>query len=66
MDELAIIMANAAAAINKIPPAASPDKNARKAEALACCFVVSNSAIPYDESVKRWQAKAKNIAIALL
>jgi hypothetical protein len=59
-------MANAAATINKIPPAASPDKNARNAEVLACCFIVPVIAIPYDESVKRWQAKAKNIAIALL
>jgi hypothetical protein len=59
-------MANAAAAINKIPPAASLDKNARNAEFLAGCFIVSIIAIPYGEAAKRWQAKGTNRAIALL
>jgi hypothetical protein len=58
-------MANAAAAINKIPPAASLDKNARKAEVLACCFLVPIITIAYGESAKRWQVKAKNRAFAL-
>jgi hypothetical protein len=58
-------MANAAAAINKIPPAASLDKNARKAEILAGCFIVPIIAIPYGESAKRWQVKARNTAIVL-
>ena len=58
-------MANAAAAINKIPPAASLDKNARKAEVLADRFIVPIITIAYGESAKRWQAKAENMAIAL-
>jgi hypothetical protein len=58
-------MANAAAAINKIPPAASLDKNARKADVLACFFTVPIITIPYGESTKRWQAKAENSAFAL-
>ncbi|WP_245964407.1 hypothetical protein [Sphingorhabdus wooponensis] len=58
-------MANAAAAINKMPPAASLDKKARKAEFLGGCFIVSIIIIAYGDSTKRWQAKAKNAAIAL-
>jgi hypothetical protein len=58
-------MANAAAAINKIPPAASLDKNARKAEVLAGCFTVPIITIPYGGSAKRWQVKAENRAFAL-
>jgi hypothetical protein len=65
MDELAIIIASAAAAINKIPPAASPDKNARKAEVLGGCFIVSIIVCAYGDSTKRWQAKTKNSVITL-
>ncbi|WP_397581639.1 hypothetical protein [Sphingorhabdus sp.] len=65
MGELAIIMATAAAAINKIPPAASPDKNARKAEVLAYCSLFPIMAIPYGESVKKWQVKAKKYSNCL-
>jgi hypothetical protein len=58
-------MANAAAAINKRPPAASLAKKTRNAEVLVCCLTVPIIAIAYGDSAKRWQAKAKNAVIAL-
>jgi hypothetical protein len=58
-------MANAAAAINKMPPAASLDKKARKAEFLAGCFMAPIISIPYDESTKRWQVKTKKCSNCL-